>query len=78
MSKIRFCPKCDNNFSNYNLETDDTGQPRLFYKCESCQYVEEVLAKDLPNHAAKMTQPNLQMYPLVKPSINKPLIGPRK
>jgi hypothetical protein len=39
MPKIRFCPKCKNNFSNYRYVTETVnGKPKnyLVYTCQAC------------------------------------------
>jgi DNA-directed RNA polymerase subunit M/transcription elongation factor TFIIS len=63
MSKIRFCPKCDNNFSNYNLETNEKGELNLYYKCGSCLYVEYIPSGKLEEHSLLYTKTNLNRKP---------------
>jgi DNA-directed RNA polymerase subunit M/transcription elongation factor TFIIS len=63
MSKVRFCPKCDNNFSNYMLETNESGDIILYYKCGSCLYREGISQKDLASHAKLYTKNNMNRRP---------------
>lgn len=44
MSRYRFCPECDNNFSNYSSFVErDSGKliNKLKYYCSACGYEEE-------------------------------------
>lgn len=45
MPKIRFCPECQNNFSNYSYVTetiDGTPTNYLVYTCQACLNTEKV------------------------------------
>ena len=63
MSQVRFCPKCQNNFSNYFLDQDDQGKSILFYKCTSCLYSEGVPPNELKQHARLYTTSQLNRKP---------------
>lgn len=41
MSKIKFCPKCQNNMNNFQIDYDQDDQYHLYYTCNACQYQEE-------------------------------------
>lgn len=45
MPKVRFCPECSNNFSNFtNIVEKENGKPVNFlvYSCQSCLYQEKM------------------------------------
>ena len=63
MSEIRFCPQCDNNFSNFQIKKTENGSYKLLYKCNSCLTTEEVSNIDKINQATIYKKGNLQRKP---------------
>jgi|AACY02.9.fsa_nt_gi hypothetical protein len=63
MSKLRFCPKCQNNFSNYNIDETDKGEPIFQYTCSSCLYRESIPIGDIKEHALLYSKTTLNRRP---------------
>ena len=62
MPKVRFCPECSNNFSNFtNIVEKEKGKPvnYLVYSCQSCLYKEKTAAITNLEDAILFTKDNL-------------------
>lgn len=66
MPKIRFCPECRNNFSNYSYITKRLGNKPvnyLVYTCQACLYTEEVESVSLLEDGLLFNKTNLNRMP---------------
>lgn len=66
MPKVRFCPDCHNNFSNYNYlveKENDKPVSYLVYSCQSCLYQEKVKSVKTLEEATLFTKNSLNKLP---------------
>lgn len=63
MSQIKFCPRCNNNFSNFTVSKTEDGEQVLLYKCKTCIYTEPVSNIDQINQATIFKKQNLTKKP---------------
>lgn len=66
MPKVRFCPECHNNFSNYNYIVEKEGSKPvnyLVYSCQSCLYQEKVKSVETLEDAILFTKDKLNKLP---------------
>lgn len=62
MSKVTFCPKCGNNFSNFYLE-EINGVSVLSYKCNTCLYSLNVSPEEQRKNALLFSKNNINNKP---------------
>lgn len=66
MPKIRFCPECDNNFSNYSYITEKENNKAinyLVYTCQGCKKTEKVKAITTEDEGILFSQTNINKLP---------------
>jgi hypothetical protein len=66
MPKVRFCPECQNNFSNYSYVTEKVGNKPvnyLVYTCQACLHTERVEAISDLSEGLLFSKTNLNQLP---------------
>lgn len=66
MPKIKFCPKCNNNFSNYSFVTGKENNKAvnyLVYTCQGCKNEEEVRVINSEEEGVLFSQTNINKLP---------------